>query len=41
MDDEVVEWLKRNPKATPTKFEAYLRAVYSRKGLKEKFPEGF
>ncbi|MCP3097837.1 Wall-associated protein precursor [Myxococcus sp. K15C18031901] len=41
VDDEVIEWIQRNPKATPKQFEAYLRAVYAQPKLKERFPDGF
>ncbi|MFY1828327.1 Wall-associated protein precursor [Myxococcus fulvus] len=41
VDDEVVEWLQRNPQATTKQFEKYLRDVYARKELKERFPDGF
>ncbi|MCP3063718.1 Wall-associated protein precursor [Myxococcus sp. K38C18041901] len=41
VDDEVVEWLQRNPQATTKQFEKYLHDVYDRKDLKERFPHGF
>lgn len=41
VDDEVIKWVERNPKATPKQFESYLRSVYSRPEMKERFPNGF
>jgi hypothetical protein len=41
VDDEVVDWLDRNPKATPTKFMDKLREIYGRPEMKARFPHGF
>jgi hypothetical protein len=41
LDQEVVEWLGRNPNATPAQFESYLRSVYQRPDLVQRFPLGF
>lgn len=41
VDREVIQWLLRHRKATKEQFEAYLREIYSRSGLRERFPHGF
>jgi hypothetical protein len=41
LDREVVEWLGKNPTATPAQFESYLRGVYQRPELLQRFPLGF
>jgi len=41
LDREGVEWLGRNPNATPAQFESYLRALYQRPDLVQRFPLGF
>ncbi len=41
VDKEVIEWLRREKTTTPQQFETYLRALYSRKDLLERFPNGF
>jgi len=41
VDKEVIEWLRREKTATPSQFEKYLRALYNRKDLRERFPNGF
>jgi hypothetical protein len=41
VDAEVVEWLRRFPAATRKQFEAFLREIYNRKDMRERFPNGF
>jgi len=41
VDKEVVEWLKREAKATPEQFMKFLRQIYSRPKMRERFPNGF
>lgn len=41
VDDEVVRWLSRTENATPQKFEAFLREIYSRAAMRARFPDGF
>jgi hypothetical protein len=41
LDAEVVDWLKREQRATPKEFEAWLRWRYRQKDVLERFPEGF
>ncbi|HYH97319.1 hypothetical protein [Hyalangium sp.] len=41
VDKEVIRWLDENPKATPQRFENYLREVYSRPDMIKRFPNGF
>jgi hypothetical protein len=41
VDKEVIAWLKNRPKATPEQFEAYLREIYRRPDMLERFPRGF
>ena len=40
LDREVMAWIRRNKKATPAQFEAYLRSVYNRPELRARFPAG-
>ncbi len=40
VDAEVVEWLRRFPAATRKQFEEFLREIYSRKAMRERFPDG-
>jgi RHS repeat-associated protein len=40
LDEEVVQWIRTNPNATPSEFEAYLKALYTRPDLAERFPHG-
>jgi len=40
-DEEVIKWLDRYPKATPTQFEAELRRIYNRPEMRARFPDGF
>lgn len=41
VDEEVIEWLEANAKATPDEFEAFLREVYNRPSMRVRFPLGF
>jgi hypothetical protein len=41
VDKEVIQWLRVEKAATPRQFEQYLRALYNRKDLRERFPNGF
>ncbi|QRK11983.1 Wall-associated protein precursor [Archangium violaceum] len=41
VDDEVIAWLRRYPKATVEQFESYLREIYSRPDMLKRFPHGF
>lgn len=41
VDIEVINWLQRHRNATREEFEAFLRQLYNRSGLKERFPHGF
>ncbi|HLM45617.1 MAG TPA: Wall-associated protein precursor, partial [Myxococcaceae bacterium] len=41
VDDEVIAWLKRYRDATPKQFEAFLREIYRRPEVLERFPRGF
>ncbi|WNG26415.1 Wall-associated protein precursor [Cystobacter fuscus] len=41
VDDEVIEWLDKNPSATPKEFMDKLREIYSRPEMKARFPNGF
>jgi len=41
VDAEVIEWLKREIKATPEQFMKMLREIYSRPDLLKRFPNGF
>ncbi len=41
VDEEVVEWLRRNKRATPKEFEAFLREIYDRPEMLARFPLGF
>jgi hypothetical protein len=41
VDQEVIAWLDRFPKATPEQFMEKLREIYSRPGMKARFPNGF
>ncbi len=40
LDDEVVGWVRRHTNVTPGQFEDYLRALYNRPQLVERFPLG-
>jgi hypothetical protein len=41
VDKEVIRWLKKYQKATPAEFEALLREIYTRPGMRMRFPDGF
>lgn len=41
VDQEVVEWLQKYPKATQEEFMQLLRDIYNRKEMLERFPNGF
>lgn len=41
LDDEVIQWIRRNQSATPAQFEACLRLRYSELDLLNRFPYGF
>ena len=41
MDREVEDWLDQFSDATPEKFQAYLRSLYRRPELRQRFPNGF
>jgi hypothetical protein len=41
VDKEVIKWLQDRKTATPKQFEQFLRALYNRKDLLERFPNGF
>ena len=41
LDDEIVRWLDRNNDVPAERFEAYLRSLYERTELKQRFPRGF
>ena len=41
LDKEVADWLRANETATPAQFEAYLRSLYERPDLIQRFPRGF
>ncbi len=41
VDDEVIDWLDKNPEVTPRDFIDRLREIYSRPEMKARFPGGF
>jgi erythromycin esterase-like protein len=41
VDQEVVAWLREHREATQKQFEAYLRDIYKRPGMRARFPHGF
>jgi hypothetical protein len=41
VDKEVADWLDNNPGATEDDFLHYLRDLYSRPDVINRFPEGF
>jgi hypothetical protein len=41
VDKEVVEWLAKERRATPEQFMRFLREIYNRKEMRERFPKGF
>ncbi|HEX8702840.1 MAG TPA: Wall-associated protein precursor [Myxococcaceae bacterium] len=40
VDKEVIEWLRKEAKATPEQFEKYLREIYNRPEMRKRFPNG-
>ena len=40
LDAEVAGWVRTNPNATQAQFESYLRGVYQRPDVLERFPNG-
>jgi hypothetical protein len=40
-DLEVIKWLREHKKATQKQFEAFLREIYNRPDMLERFPRGF
>jgi hypothetical protein len=41
VDQEVTDWLGDNKNATPEQFERFLREIYRRPPMRERFPHGF
>ncbi|WP_157232310.1 hypothetical protein [Hyalangium minutum] len=41
VDLEVIRWLRARESATQKEFEAFLREIYNRKDMLERFPNGF
>jgi hypothetical protein len=41
VDEEVIAWLARKENATPQQFEKFLRDIYGRAAMRERFPRGF
>ena len=41
VDEEVIEWLKREIRATPEQFMKMLREIYNRPEMVKRFPNGF
>jgi hypothetical protein len=41
VEKEVIDWLKQYDQATPARFEAKLREIYSRPEMRTRFPDGF
>jgi hypothetical protein len=41
LDEEVIEWLETRKKATAEQFEKFLREIYNRQEMRERFPDGF
>ncbi|WP_257457954.1 Wall-associated protein precursor [Archangium lipolyticum] len=41
VDDEVIDWLEKNPEVTPKEFMDKLREIYSRPDMRARFPHGF
>ncbi|MBK8208075.1 MAG: hypothetical protein IPK87_14965 [Planctomycetes bacterium] len=40
-DAEVVEWLDGNPAASKAEFESFLKRIYDRSDMKDRFPGGW
>ncbi|HYH95197.1 Wall-associated protein precursor [Hyalangium sp.] len=41
VDKEIIEWLVKERRATPEQFMKFLRELYQRKEMLERFPNGF
>jgi hypothetical protein len=41
VDREVIQWLRDFPKATRKEFESFLREIYNRPEMRQRFPHGF
>lgn len=41
VDEEVIAWLESRENATPQQFEKFLREIYNRAAMRERFPHGF
>jgi len=41
VDQEIIEWLETERKATPEQFMKLLREIYNRKDMLKRFPNGF
>jgi hypothetical protein len=41
VDDEVIGGLDTYRRGTPQEFEAFLRQLYNRPEMRERFPDGF
>ncbi len=41
LDQEIRQWVKDNPKATPAQFEKWLKRRYNKRDLRDRFPKGF
>ncbi len=41
VDKEVIRWLELRKKATPEQFMKFLREIYNRPEMRERFPHGF
>jgi elongation factor P hydroxylase len=41
VDEEVIDWLNKYPEATPKQFLRFLRELYKRPDMLERFPNGF
>lgn len=41
VDLEVIAWLRRFPEATRKEFETFLREIYNRPEMRQRFPHGF
>jgi hypothetical protein len=41
VDLEVMKWLRTERRATQKEFEKFLREIYNRKEMRERFPNGF
>ena len=40
VDEEIIQWLLKERKATPEQFEKYLREIYNRPEMRQRFPNG-